>query len=261
VAVAKYLVTNPLWLMGELALVGAFVFQALALYRGQLSVVQALLVTEVLFALLLRRLWVRQRIPAGSWVSAGLICVGLAVFVGVSEPQDGHPVPTSGAWLSALLVFGLGAALLAIIARSGSPVRRAACFATAAAIVWSLEATFIKATTDALAADSPLGTFERWPVYAVVVGGVAGTLLSQSALHVGPLSVSQPIMVTVDPFVSIVLGVWIFGEHFSDSPARITLSVLAFLLMSAGVVFLSRTAPPTLDADPLPGSAAPAPSA
>ena len=58
----RYLAWNPLWLFGWVALGGSFVFQALALHNGQMSVVQPLLVTELVFALVLRRLWIRQQI-------------------------------------------------------------------------------------------------------------------------------------------------------------------------------------------------------
>ena len=75
---------------------------------------------------------------------------------------------------------------------------------------------------------------------------MAGTLLEQAALHVGPLSVSQPILVIVNPFASIVLSVWLFDEHFTDSPAKITVAVLAFAVLAAGVTALSRTAPQDL---------------
>ena len=44
-----------------------------------------------------------------------------------------------------------------------------------------------------------------WPVYALAAPAIAGTLLQQGALHVGPLSVSQPLMVMVDPLASIML--------------------------------------------------------
>jgi hypothetical protein len=39
-----------------------FVFQAAALKNGQLAIVQALLVTELVFGLLVRRVWIRQTI-------------------------------------------------------------------------------------------------------------------------------------------------------------------------------------------------------
>ena len=48
-----YLIRSPLWLFGWGVAVGGFVFQAAALNNGQLSIVQALLVTELVFGLLL----------------------------------------------------------------------------------------------------------------------------------------------------------------------------------------------------------------
>ena len=50
-----YLFRSPLWLFGWVALAGAFVFQALALHDGQISIVQPLLATELIFALVLRQ--------------------------------------------------------------------------------------------------------------------------------------------------------------------------------------------------------------
>ena len=56
----------------------------------------------------------------------------------------------------------------------------------------------------------------------------------RTSLHVGPLSVSQPFLVITDPFASIVLSVWLFDERFTDSPAKITVAVLAFAVMAVG---------------------------
>jgi hypothetical protein len=57
-----YLFRSPLWLFGWVALIAAFVFQALALHDGLISVVQPLLATELVFMLVLRRFWIRQSI-------------------------------------------------------------------------------------------------------------------------------------------------------------------------------------------------------
>src|SRR5262249_28015867 len=91
------------------------------------------------------------------------------------------------------------------------------------------------------------GRLIRWPVYARVGTTALGTLLQQAALHVGPLSVSQPLLIIVDPLASIVFSVWLFGEHFTDSPAKILLATLAFAAMAAGVTMLIRTAPQDLN--------------
>ena len=62
-----------------------------------------------------------------------------------------------------LTVFGGAVAVLAVLARWGSPVRRAALYATAASITWALMAAFIKATTDVLAASGLVATLSTGP--------------------------------------------------------------------------------------------------
>jgi hypothetical protein len=104
-------------------------------------------------------------------------------------------------------------------------------------------ATFLKSAGNVLAGSGFLAMLTHPAVYAVVAAGVAGTVLTQAALHYGPLSVSQPLMVIVDPVVSIILGVWLYGEHFTPAPLRIAAATVGFTAMALGVVFLSRTAP------------------
>lgn len=244
---ARYLLRQPLWLFGWIAAVGGFAFQALALHSGPLSVVQPLLVTELVFALVLRQVWIHQDIARSAWISALVTCVALAVFLSVAEPQGGHPTPEATEWLSSLVVFGGIVALLTVLARRGSPVRRAVLYATASSVTWALMATFIKAATDTLTTFGIGGMLTRWPVYALIASGVIGTLLQQAALHAGPLSVSQPLLVVVDPFVSIILSVWLFDERFTDSPAKVAIAIVAFAVMAVGVTTLSRTEPADLD--------------
>jgi len=161
-----YLFRNPLWLFGWVALVAAFVFQALALHDGLISVVQPLLATELVFMLVLRRFW-----------------------------------------------------------------------------------TFIKATTDTLTRFGVAGMFTHWPVYALAAGGVAALFLEQAALHVGPLRISQPFLVIIDPIVSIALSVWLFEESFTSDAAVLAVAAVALAMMCAGVVLLTQTAPATMKAD------------
>jgi hypothetical protein len=239
----RYLFRQPLWLLGWVAAVGGFVFQALALREGQLSVVQPLLVTELVFVLLMRRMWFRQDIAGAAWAAAAVVCLALAAFLSVAEPSGGKANPETAEWLSALLVFGGIVALLTVAGMRGSPLRRTIAFALSGALAWALMAVFLKATTDTLATFGILGMLSRWPVYALAVAALSGTLLEQAALHVGPLSVSQPLLIVVNPLASIVLSVWLFEEHFTRSPPRIAIAVVSFAAMAAGVVELSRRAP------------------
>src|SRR5208282_2919876 len=164
-------------------------------------------------------------------------------FLAVAEPTGGRANPETAQWLSALLAFGGVVGLLTIAGMRGSPLRRTVAFALAGALAWALMAVFLKATTDTISMFGILGMLSRWPVYALAVAAISGTLLEQAALHVGPLSVSQPLLIVVNPLASIVLSVWLFQEHFTSSPVRITIAVLSFAAMAAGVVELSRRAP------------------
>jgi drug/metabolite transporter (DMT)-like permease len=244
-----YLFRNPLWLLGWVALIAAFVFQALALNHGQISVVQPLLATELVFMLLLRQVWIHQSIRPVTWAAATVTCVGLAVFIAAGQPGGGEPTPTSGHWFAAALACCAAAAVLAVLARWGSPSLRAALYGSASAVMWALVATFIKATTDTLTEFGVAGMFAHWPVYALAAGSVAALFLMQAALHVGPLRASQPFLVIIDPIVSIALSVWLFDEHFTADGAMLAIAAVGFAVMCAGVVLLTQTAPATMQAD------------
>jgi hypothetical protein len=241
-----YLFRNPLWLFGWIALAGAFVLQALALHSGQMSVVQPLLVTELVFALVLRRLWIRQQIRPVTWGAAGLTCISLALFVAMSEPKGGHATASTDAWVAATITTVGIAALFTLSSMRGSPARRAALLASATGIMWALVATFIKTTTETLTQFGVAGMFLHWPVYALAAAGLGTEILNQATLHVGPLSVSQPFLVIVDPIVSVALSVWIFDEYFTTDSLKLALAAFGFAAMCVAVTVLTRTAPSTM---------------
>ena len=240
------LLRNPMWLAGWGALAGGFVFQALALYAGQLSVVQPLLVTELVFALALRRVWLHQSIRGVTWWAAALTCVSLSVFLAMSEPQGGTHYPDSSAWATGGWGTVGAAAVLALLGMRGSVVRRTALLASAAGVMWALVATLVKTMTDTLTEFGVGGMFAHWPVYALAGAGLGAEVFHQTTLRVGPLSVSQPLLVIVNPIVSIALSVWIFEEHFTPDPAPLAVGTFAFAAMCVSAVVLTRTAPATM---------------
>jgi drug/metabolite transporter (DMT)-like permease len=245
-----YLFRDRLWLFGSAAQVGAFVFQALALSDGLLSIVQPLLATELVFMLVLRRFWIRQSIPVVGWAAAAVACASLTVFLISGEPTDGRSTPTSHHWVTAMLACCAVAALLALLAHWGSPGMRAALYATACAVMWALVATFIKATTDTLTEFGVAGMFAHWPVYALALGSVVALFLQQTALHVGPLRFSQPFLVIVDPIVSIALSVWLYEEHFTTDAGVLATAAASFAVMCGAITLLTQATAATMTADP-----------
>jgi hypothetical protein len=240
------LLRNPMWLAGWGALAGGFVFQALALHVGQLSVVQPLLVTELVFALALRRVWLHQSIRGVTWWAAALTCVFLSLFLAMSEPQGGTNYPDSRAWVTGAWGTVGVAVVLALLSMRGPVVRRTALLASAAAVMWALVAVLVKTMTDTLTEFGVGGMFAHWPVYALAGAGLGVEVLHQATLRIGPLSVSQPLLVIVNPIVSIALSVWIFQEYFTPDAARLAVGSAAFIAMCGSAVVLTRTAPPTM---------------
>ncbi len=102
----KFLIRQPIWLLGMVCMGGTFIFTALALYFGTLASVQPILVTELIFTLALRVFWLRDRIATRTWGAAGLLCAGLFGFLVVAHPQEGHHRPTAAAWIVALAAVG-----------------------------------------------------------------------------------------------------------------------------------------------------------
>jgi drug/metabolite transporter (DMT)-like permease len=254
------LVRQPVWLLGGLFLIGTFGFQALALYFGPLSLVQPVLVLELIFTLGLRVFLLHDGIASRTWSAALMICLGLGAFLVVASPSEGTHVPNAGQWMLAVGTRALIVVALLLLARYGSAARRAALFGAATAVVWSVDAAFMKQTVDELAHSGLPGLLTHWPLYAMIATGVLGTILLQAAYAVGPLAASQAPLLIVDPLASIVLGVELFHEQLRTGPGYVFGAIVSLAVLGAGVVMLSIWAPPVMKAEHLtrlPGHARP----
>ena len=254
------LVRRPLWLLGAVFLIGTFGFQALALYFGPLSAVQPVLVLELIFTLGLRVFLLHDGIASRTWSAALMICLGLGAFLVVASPSEGTHVPNAGQWMLAVGTRALIVVALLLLARYGSAAGRAALFGAATAVVWSVDAAFMKQTVDELAHSGLPGLLTHWPLYAMIATGVLGTILLQAAYAAGPLAASQAPLLIVDPLASIVLGIELFHEQLRTGPGYVFGAVVSLAVLGAGVVMLSIWAPPVMKAEHLarlPGHARP----
>ncbi len=235
-----YVIRRPVWLLGILAMIGAFVLQAAALYYGQISIVQPILVAELLFILAILYVWFHSPVGPREWLGGFAIALGLAVFLYTAHPNPGSGTPDVDAWLGAAGGTLAATAFCLAMGRSGSKAKRAAFYGAAAAVVWAFTAALIKTMT----AELHLGIahlFTHWPLYAVVGVGVTGLFIVQSAYQIGPLTASQPALIIVDPIVSIFLGVWLFNDTLASRGGRVAVETGALIVMFIGVFFLSRS--------------------
>src|SRR5262245_5735121 len=116
------LVVVPVWLLGTLVLLLGYGAQAGALDRGRLVVVQPLLVTTIVWALPLGHWLTSQRVVRAQVLGAGVVVLGLALFVLVGDPNAGvDDASTASLALAALAICAIVALLLLWLRARTSP--------------------------------------------------------------------------------------------------------------------------------------------
>ena len=229
-----------IWLVGFALMLVQFGLQATALKFGQLSTVQPVLTTELLFLLLVLAVWFRYRLGAREWLGALTVVVGLGGFFLAARPHGGQVLPSNAEWLVASIVL-----ITAITICIGAGLRgprwwRAAAFGAATAITAAFGAALTKAITGYIS-QGWSQVFTHFEPYMLGVTGLGTIFLLQNALHAGPITASRTTLVTVNPLVSIVLGVTLFGDVLRSGVVWISLEVLALAVLGTGVVVLTRS--------------------
>jgi drug/metabolite transporter (DMT)-like permease len=229
-----------IWLVGFVLMLVVFGLQATALRFGELSVVQPVLTTELLFLLLILAAWFHYHLGWQEWLGSATIVVGLGVFFLVAAPSGGDVQPSNSQFLvaSVLLIAVIAGCIIAAL--RGPRWWRAASFGAATAVTAAFSAAITKSITTYVT-EGWGHVFTHAQPYLLAVTGLGTVFLIQNALHAGPITASRTTMVTVNPLVSIVLGVSLFGDRLRSGPLWITLEVLALAVLVAGVVVLARS--------------------
>ncbi len=228
------------WLAGFALMIGSFVLQAIALHFGDLSEVQPILVSELLFLVLILSVWFGYRVGAREWLGVILAAGGLAGFLAISSPTGGDRLPTNFHWLFAGGSAAAAIAVAVLLALRGPRWWRAAMFGTSAAISFAFSAALTKVVTHYIAVDW-IQIFAHWETYALVIFGVLAVFLTQNAFHAGPIGASQAALVLVDPLVSISIGLALFGDNLNTGGARGPLEALSLLALIIGGFVLSHS--------------------
>jgi hypothetical protein len=234
---------HPLWIAGALASLAGFGLHALALRDGPLTLVQPLLVTGVIFALPLRQVLERRRPRYSELGWAAALALGLAVFIVVSTPAAGagHAADPQPAVIC-LAVIALSIPGCCVAGRRATGSLAAAALGTAAGLALAATAGLLKETVDVASRDAA-ALLTTWPGYALVVVGGIGLLLNQLAYQAGPLRASLPAITTVNPIVSLVIGVAVFDERFRSGAPYLAGEILGLALIAVAAIGLTRSGP------------------
>jgi len=234
------LLRSPVWWLGTGAAVLGYVFQALALIKGSLILVQPILVSALLFTLPLSARLAGRRVTRGEWLWAGLLTVGLAVFVLLARPGPQEspatlPVAAIVAGVCAVIILGG----VAVAVRVGG-WQRAVLLAVSVGVLFGVVAVITKIVMHLADERGLLALLATPAPYALVVLGIFATLLQQSAFHAGALQTSVPTMLVLEPVVAVLLGALVLGEGLEAGRYEAIALTIALAAMTAATVALGR---------------------
>ena len=232
------LVGERTWLIGSLALFTGYLFQAGALDRGRLSVIQPLLVTTVVFALPLGYFLTRQHVGRREVAGAAVIIVGLGLFTYFGDPAGGNENAPNSQWAIAIGLLSVLSVLMLVFGSGGGLSMKAAVYGTVAGILFGLSSALTKPTLDYL--HESVGTMlSHWQCYALAVAGVFGFVLQQVSLGTGRLAPSVATVSVANPVVGILIGILLFDERLSRPGWHILIAVVGLCLALVGAVVIS----------------------
>ncbi len=233
-------VRQKIWLIGFVLSLVQFGFVAMALKHGQLSTVQPVLTTELLFLLLILATWFRYRLGVREWVGAVTVVLGLSGFFLAARPHGGQLLPSTDQWVVATSILAAAIAIAIIGALRGPRWWRAAALGAATAMAASYTSALTKSITTYLG-HGWSAVFSHFEPYMLAIVGIGTVFLLQSALHAGPITASRTTLVTTNPLISILLGITLFGDILRGGVLWIGLEILALAVLIVGVVVLTRS--------------------
>ncbi|WP_460356986.1 DMT family transporter [Mycobacterium sp. ZZG] len=246
---AKLLRDRRWWTGSAVAAIG-FALQAAALGLGSVLLVQALLVTSLLFALPISAKLAHRRVTRWEWLWAALLAGAVAIIVTVGNPTAGASRASAETWLAVALVLGPALLLCVIGATVWSGPVSAVLMAVVSGALWGLFAVLTKAVVHRLDVTSVAGVLEllRTPeLYAWAVVAILGTSTQQAAFRAGALTASLPTMTVTEPMVACGLGVVVLGETLRPGEAGWVTLVAAVTVMVVATVALARGEAATRD--------------
>ncbi len=237
------LAKRPVWLAGLVVDALGFVCQAAALGIGTLAVVQPLIATTVVFILPLGARFSGQHVGPRQVGGALAVMGGLIGFLIFGAPSGGTESAPLGRWL----IAGGAIAVLTVAFVGGawgrSPRVKATLLGLGTGLLFAASAALTKQVVDQLGG-GVLGLFTHWELYALIVVGWTSMTLNEASLQTGELAPAVATSMSLDPVVSLLLGVFLFSEQLVNTPLALGTSVVALGVMVVGIAVLAASEQP-----------------
>lgn len=234
------LARRPRWLAGIGLDALSFLILALALAFGPLALVQPLASLDVLFALPLIARLQGRRLSLGDGIGAVTVAGGIVIFLAVAPPTGGIKAPSLATWAPVFLAAGGLSAVTALAGLRVTGKARVIWLALAAGSVFGVLSALTKATVDVVAVRG-VGVLLTWEPWVLLLCGIIGALLGQSAYSSGALSLSLPVIDTLAPIVAVVIAATVFDERLASSAWQLGVQLAGGAVAVAGIAMLSRS--------------------
>ncbi|WP_326621884.1 DMT family transporter [Streptomyces decoyicus] len=234
------LVRMPLWLAGIGLMVVGMALGAVALGMGDITLVEPLLATNLLFAMALSRRLTRQRLGRSGWAGLWLLAGGVTAFIVAGRPQGGERSPDHlWQWLIMGMVLGTALLLAAVAKRERVHVSlEAALLGIAAGLIYGLQDALTRISGEHFSQGGWSALLTRWQPYAIVVLGVLALVFVQSAFESAPLRLSLPALTAAQPLAGIACGVGFLGDQLQVTAGALAWEVIGIIAVVAGIVLI-----------------------
>jgi drug/metabolite transporter (DMT)-like permease len=241
----RRMLTHRVWWIGLSCNVLGFLFHAAALHLGSITIVQALLSVQLMFALPFAAARTRTPPLPRDWIGSAAVCLGLITLVAARGE-----VPQTMRRVSLVPVFAALAILimasLVVTAKLVRPKARTALIGTAAGTGFSVTATFIVIVADQTVHGGPSVVFGHWHVYALATSGLIAAVLAQDAFASGSFPAALTAMTVADPVAAWLWGALLFDQAPPSHLAALVSLAAAGILICTGVALLASS--PTIAA-------------
>jgi drug/metabolite transporter (DMT)-like permease len=232
------LIRVPRWLGGIALMVVGMALGAVALGQGEVSLVEPLLATNLLFALALSRRQTRQPLGHQGWAGLALLAGGVTVFIVAGEPRGGTAVTDPlRHWLIIGVMLGL-ALLLTTYAKRSRLSSGPVLLALAAGLLYGVQDALTRVSGQRFSEGGFAELLTSWQPYAVLTLGVTALVLVQSAFETAPLRMSLPALTAAQPIAGIACGVGFLGDRLRTDVGALTWEACGLAAVVVAIVLL-----------------------
>src|SRR5580704_1604610 len=235
------LLRKPRWLVGIGCMVAGYLLAAWSIGHLELSLVEPLLTTYLVFALVLAVLMSKQSVQWTEVTGALILCAGVPLLsVSRSTRPIGMSCGSFSHWYVAAIIAGVAFVAVQIGHRRKGPAR-ATLTGLGAGLVFGIQDALTRQTLEIMQGSSFTVLFSAWAPYALIGAGIVGIWLMQNAFSAAPLHASLPAVAAGEPIAGIALGIVVFGDSIQISPAGLAIEASGIAALIIGVVAVARS--------------------